>query len=225
MKTTIIIPAFNEAKVLSKVIKELKGAGYENIVVVDDCSSDNTKKIAQSLGATVLRHVINRGQGASLKTGTKYAIKDNADIIVHFDADGQMQVSDIKKMIAPIINKEADITLGSRFLGSAENINFGKKAVLKIARVVVLVLYGLWLTDSQNGFRAMNRRAASEIEITSDRMEHAGEILGEIKKKKLKYKEIPVRIIYTDYSISKGQSWKKSFSLGIKMILRNMMKR
>lgn len=225
MKTYIIIPGYNEGSVIGKVIKELFKSGYDNVIVVDDCSKDDTARIARNAGAIVLTHVINRGQGAALKTGTEYALSKGTDIIVHFDADGQMQVSDIKQMITPVINNEVDITLGSRFLGSAENIDVGKKVVLKLARVVVFVLYGLWLTDSQNGFRAMNRYAAKSIDITSNRMEHAGEILGEIKKNRLKYKEVPITIKYTPYSISKGQSWKKSFSLGIRMIIRKILKR
>lgn len=225
MSLYIIIPAYNEGRKIGEVIKDLKKSGYDKIIVVDDASSDDTAKVSENAGAVVLKHIVNRGQGASLKTGNTYALQKGAKIIVHFDADGQMQVSDIKKMTAPIINKEVDVTLGSRFLGSAENIDFGKKVMLKLARFVVYILYGIWLTDSQNGFRAMNRKAAEKIEISSDKMEHAGEILGEIKKKRLKYKEIPVRIVYTDYSKSKGQSWKKSFSLGTRMIIRKIIKR
>ncbi len=224
-KLFLVIPAFNEEKSIAKVVHDLQNHGFSNIVVIDDCSLDATAKEAMQAGATVLRHIINLGQGAALKTGNTYALEKGADIIVHFDADGQMQVSDIKKMIEPITEENVDITIGSRFLGKAENIDFGKKIMLKLARFVILVLYGLWLTDSQNGFRAMNKYAAGKIDITSNRMEHAGEILGEIKKKKLKVKEVPVRIIYTKYSMAKGQSWTKSFSLGTRMILRKIIKR
>lgn len=225
MKTTIIIPGYNEGEVIGKVIKNLIKEGYNDVVVIDDGSKDNTGDIARNAGATVLTHIINRGQGAALQTGNAFAMKEKSDIIVHFDADGQMQVSDIEKMIKPIIDGKAEITLGSRFLGEAKNIDPGKKIVLKLARYVVYILYGLWLTDSQCGFRAMNRTALKKIEINSDRMEHAGEILGEIKKKKLKYKEVPVTINYTTYSVAKGQSWKQSFSLGTRMILRKLLKR
>jgi glycosyltransferase involved in cell wall biosynthesis len=225
MKTYIIIPGYNEGEVIKDVIKDLFSKGYNNIVVVDDGSKDKTGEYAYEAGATVLTHIINRGQGAALKTGNDYALENDADIIVHFDADGQMQSKDIKAMIQPIINKKADITMGSRFLGKAENIDTGKKIALKLARVLVFLLYGLWLTDSQNGFRAVNRKAAQKIEITSNRMEHAGEILGEIRRRKLRYKEIPVHIKYTNYSMAKGQSWTRSFSLGTKMIIRKLLKK
>lgn len=224
-KIYVIIPAYNEGSAIGKVIGNLKKLGYSNIIVVDDCSKDDTSEVSEKAGAIVLRHIVNRGQGAALKTGNTYALQNGADIIVHFDADGQMQVSDIKNMILPIEKGDADITVGSRFLGNVENIDFMKKIMLKLARFVVLILYGLWLTDSQNGFRAMNRYATEKIEITSNRMEHAGEILGEIKKKKLKYKEVPVTIKYTNYSMSKGQSWKRSFSLGSKMVARKILKK
>lgn len=225
MKTVIVIAAYNEEKVIGSVIKDLRKEGYKNIVVVNDGSKDNTGDVAKKSGVIVLEHIINRGQGAALKTGTNYALRLGAEIIVHFDADGQMRAKDIKKIITPISNRKVDVTLGSRFLGKAENIDVAKKVVLKLARLVVFVLYGLWLTDSQIGFRALSKKAAEKIEITSDKMEHAGEILGEIKKKKLKYKEIPVTIKYTDYSKAKGQSWTKSFELGLRMIIRNILKR
>ena len=152
-------------------------------------------------------------------------MEQGAEIIVHFDADGQMQAKDIKKMVLPISKREADITLGSRFMGTAENIDTGKKIMLKLARFVVFGLYGLWLSDPQNGFRAMSRKAAQAIDITSDKMEHAGEILHEIKKKKLKHMEIPVHIRYTEYSKAKGQRWTKSFSLGTRMVIRKLLKK
>ncbi|PLW79470.1 glycosyltransferase family 2 protein [Candidatus Woesearchaeota archaeon] len=225
MKIFVIIPGYNEGSAIGKVIKDLIKAGYTNVIVVDDGSKDDTGKVAYDSGATVLTHIINRGQGAALKTGNLYALENDAEIIVHFDADGQMQVSDIKAMCKPIVDNKVDMTIGSRFLGKAENIDSGKKIMLKLARFVVYILYGLWLTDSQNGFRVMNRKAAKKIEINSDRMEHAGEILGEIKKKKIRFKEVPVTIKYTDYSMGKGQHWTRSFSLGVRMLLRWILKR
>lgn len=224
MKIFIIIPAYNEGKIIGSVIKNLFDNGYRNVIVVDDGSKDDTIEISKNAGAVVLEHIINRGQGAALKSGNLYALENGGDVIVHFDADGQMQVSDISKMIKPITDGKYDITMGSRFLGKAENIDLMKKIMLKLARILVYLLYGLWLTDSQNGFRAMNRKACSRIKIKSNRMEHAGEILGEIKKKRLRYKEIPVTIKYTNYSMNKGQHWTKSFKLGLKMIIRKLLK-
>lgn len=220
----IVIPARNEAQKIGEVLLEIQKEGFKNIVVVDDGSTDKTAEVASKNGAMVLRHVINRGQGAALKTGNVFSLQQNAEIIVHFDADGQMQVGDIALMLKPILAKEVDVTLGSRFLGQVENIDLGKKIVLKFARILVFLLYKIWLTDPQNGFRALTRQACEKINIKSNRMEHAGEILGEIKKKALRYKEIPVTIKYTDYSRIKGQHWTASFSLGLKMIFQKLLK-
>lgn len=219
MKEIIVIAAYNEESKISKVLDSLLKK-YKNIVVVDDGSEDNTYEIAKRKKVFVLQHYINRGQGAALKTGIDFAIKEKADIIVTFDADGQFLVKDIEKVIKPIKNKEVDVVLGSRFLGNAINIPFLKKIVLKLGVVVVYFLYGVKITDSQCGFRALSRNAAQKINITSDRMEHASEFFWEISKNNLKYKEVPITVIYDNYSLTKGQSWTKSIGLGIKMLLK-----
>jgi polyprenyl-phospho-N-acetylgalactosaminyl synthase len=219
MKTFIVIAAYNEEKKLGHVLKDLKKT-YRNIVVVDDGSKDKTFDVAEKEKVTVLRHVINRGQGAALKTGIDFAISQKAEIIVTFDADGQFLVGEIPKVLEPIERKEVDVTLGSRFIGRTINMPFLKKMVLKLGVLVVYVLYGIKVTDSQCGFRAMSRKAAEKIRITSSGMEHAGEIFWEIVRNDLRYKEVPVTVIYDEYSLRKGQPWTRSIKLGIKMVLR-----
>lgn len=220
MYTFIVIAAYNEEKKIGSVLTELKNKGFKNIVVVDDGSSDKTSKISEKHNVYVLKHIINRGQGAALKTGIDFALTKNASIIVTYDADGQFIVDEIKKVIGPIKKKEVDIVLGSRFLGNAVNIPILKKFVLKLGIAVVYFLYGISITDSQCGFRAMSNNAAKKIRLTSDRMEHAGEFFWEIEKNKLKYKEVPITVIYDTYSIKKGQGWLRSIELGIKMLLK-----
>jgi len=223
-KICIVIPAYNEGKRIASVLEELKKEGYRKIVVVDDGSSDNTFDIAKKSNVSVLKHTLNRGQGAALKTGIDYSLKGDAEIIVTFDADGQFLVKEIPLVISPIEKKEADIVLGSRFLGEAINIPFLKKIVLKLGIIVVFFLYGIKITDSQSGFRAMTRAAAGKIKLTADRMEHAGEIFSEIMRNKLKYKEVPITVIYDKYTLGKGQEWDKSLSLGIKMLFRRFVR-
>ncbi len=225
MKPFIIIPAYNEEKTLGIVIDGLRKYNYENIVVVNDCSTDNTEKIALQKGAIVLNHIINRGQGATLATGTEYALRQGADIIVHFDADGQMQAEDIVALTEPLIKKEADITLGSRFLTKKSNIPTSIRIVLLLGRIFLRTLYGVKLTDPQSGFRALSRKAAQRIEIKQDRAEHASEILIEMFKKKLVCKEVPVTIKYTDYSQQRTQHGKFHFWSGIKIATRVILKR
>jgi len=224
LKIFVVIAAYNEEKRIKKVIKELKKKKYNNIIVVDDGSSDKTFNIAKKEQVHTLKHIINRGQGAALKTGIDYALMQKADIIVTFDADGQFLVKEIKDVLKPIIKKQADISLGSRFLGNTVNIPFLKKIVLKLGIFVVFFLYGVKITDSQSGFRAMSKKAASKINITANRMEHAGEFFQEISRNKLKYKEVPITVIYDRYSLKKGQDWDHSIGLGIKMVFKRLVR-
>lgn len=225
MKTYIVVAAYNEQKAIIGVVKDLKSHSYKNIIVVDDCSADKTLEVIKKLKVDVLHHQINRGQGAALRTGTTYALQKGANIIVHFDADGQMQAFDIKNMIKPIINHEADIVLGSRFLEKGENIPIIRKLVLKAGILVNILMGAVKTTDSQCGFRAMSRRAAEKIEITQDRMAHASEILEEVKRKKLKFKEVPVTIKYTKYSLYKGQSTSNAVKIFLRLLFNKLIGR
>lgn len=219
MEVFIVIAAYNEEKKIGSVLRELKKS-YKNIIVVDDGSKDNTYDVSLKEKVTVLRHVINRGQGAALKTGIDYALRKDADIIVTFDADGQFLASEISKIIRPVEKREADVSLGSRFLGKTINMPFLKKVVLKLGVFVVFLLYGIRVTDSQCGFRALSKNAAKKIRITSNGMEHAGEIFWEIIRNDISYKEVPITVIYDEYSLKKGQPWTRSLKLGIKMLIR-----
>ena len=220
----IVIAAYNEEKSIRNVIQELKKANYNNIVVVDDGSRDSTFKILEEENVNALRHPINRGQGAALKTGIDYAREQGADIIVTFDADGQHRVEDLPAMLKPVQDGSVDVSLGSRFLKNESNVPLFRKVFLKGGALSIWALYGIRLTDSHNGFRAMNMRAAESIEMVADKMEHASEILEQIKKKELRYVEVPVIIKYTDYSLKHGQSTLNGFRILSKMIFRKLVK-
>ncbi|MFH1565498.1 MAG: glycosyltransferase family 2 protein [bacterium] len=209
MNIFIIIPAYNEEKTIANAVDGVKKFG--RVVVVDDGSKDLTKNLAKNAGAEVLSHIINRGQGAAIRTGIEYALINDADIVVHFDADGQHGANDIEKIITPILLNQSDIVLGSRFLkdntpDSKTKIPLIRFLILKAAIVFTRIISGIKITDTHNGFRALSKNAAQKIKITQDGMAHASEILDEIVKNNLKYKEIPVEIKYTDYSKNKGQS-------------------
>lgn len=210
MSVFIVIPAYNEQKRIEQVIKDLLTFGYENIVVINDGSTDQTEQIIKKYPVHFLEHAINLGQGAALSTGTQYALEQGAEIIIHFDSDGQHQAQEIKKFVAKI--KEGhDAVLGSRFLHEKQHIPWSKKYfILKPAIWVNFLLTGLKLSDAHNGFRALNRQAAQKIRITQNRMAHNTEIPAEINFHNLKYTEIPVEIKYFEY----GQNWKS----GIKII-------
>lgn len=219
----ILIPAYNEEKMIASVIGKLRSGGYSNILVVDDGSRDNTAKNAQKAGAEVLRHLINRGQGGALQTGLKYLAEEyNPDIIVTFDADGQHQVEDLSALIKPIQEGRADIVLGSRFLRSCD-IPVIRRIILKLGILFTNIVSHVHLTDTHNGLRAIGKKAYDSITITHRGMEHASDIIDEIQRKNLRYCECPVTIVYTEYSKMKGQSSLGFIKIGIKIILRKFM--
>jgi glycosyltransferase involved in cell wall biosynthesis len=178
------------------------------VVVVDDCSDDTTASVALGAGAYVLRHVMNRGQGAALQTGVDFALNNlQADIVVHFDADGQMRGDEIPAMTAPILAGKADVVLGSRFLGAAvENMPLTRKITNRLGLYFTMLVSGIALTDTHNGFRAFSARAARELRITLDRMAHASEILDLIAMKKVRYVEVPVHIRYSQETLEKSRA-------------------
>ncbi|MBW2970729.1 glycosyltransferase family 2 protein [Candidatus Woesearchaeota archaeon] len=220
----IVIAAYNEEAMLDQVIKALKKHGHRNIVVVDDGSKDNTYNVAKANNVYVLRHVLNRGQGAALQTGIDFALLKGAEIIVTFDADGQHQPKDISDLLKPIQDGKADVTLGSRFLKETSQIPKSRRVYLKIGAFILLIMYGIRLTDSHNGLRAFSRDAAEKIQIRSDGMDHASEIPELIKKKRLRFKEVPVDIRYTEYSLKHGQPNSNAFKIFYHMLLRKLLR-
>jgi glycosyltransferase involved in cell wall biosynthesis len=203
----IVIPAYNEDGSINSVLKSLRPGGY-SVIVVDDGSDTPLSDFLTDQSAYVCRHPINLGQGASLQTGVEFALQRGAQYIVMFDADGQHQASEIPRMLEPLENGECEITLGSRFIekGKVENIPLRKYLTLKLAVIFTRLTTGLSLTDTHNGFRAMTAEAAKKIHITQNRMSHASQILQIIAARKMRYKEVPVTIRYTEYSMRKGQS-------------------
>lgn len=220
----IIVPAYNEEASIADVINDLKEHGYYNIIIIDDGSTDSTGKIARENNTIVLSHPINLGQGSAIQTGLEYAISLGADIIITFDSDGQHMASDIKDLIKPIIDGKADISLGSRFLNKDSNTPWVKKVMLKGGTVLLFLMYGIMLTDTHNGLRALTAEAASKMRLESRGMEHASEIIEKIKLEKIKYIEVPVKIRYTDYSIKKGQRMSNSLHILLKMLARWFIK-
>ena len=203
MPVWVVIAAYNEAKVIARVVGEVARRDY-HVVVVDDGSSDETAERAAAANA-VVRHPINLGQGAALQTGIDYALQQAAEFVVTFDADGQHRAADIERLVAALREARADFALGSRFLGHTVALPAARRLLLRAATVFTQLTTGLRLTDTHNGLRAMTRRGASRIRLRQNRMAHASEILAQIAASGLPYVEVPVRIEYTAYSLAKGQ--------------------
>jgi len=214
----VVIAAFNEGPAVGDAVRSVRER-YEHVIVVDDGSSDDTADRAREAGALVVTHLINRGQGAALKTGLDHGIRRGADVLVTFDADGQHHCDDIGALVEPVIRGECEVALGSRFLRADNKIPFVRRCILKTGILVTWILSGIRLTDTHNGLRAFSRSAAQRISIVQDRMAHASEIIDEISTRKLRYKEVPVRISYTEYSMKKGQSSSGAFRVLLDFIL------
>lgn len=201
----LIIAAFNEEFTITGVITDAI-ATFPNIVVVDDGSKDRTTELAAKAGAHVVRHPINLGQGAALQTGIDFALRKGAEIFITFDADGQHRIEDAVKMAEAIERGEADIICGSRFLGiDPVGMPIRRKIIIKMAAIFTKLTTGMPVTDAHNGLRAFSRHTAKTIRITQNRMAHASEFVSQIKTWQLRYKEMPVQIKYTSYSMKKGQ--------------------
>ncbi len=204
MNIFVIIPAYNESKRIGQVLESLSSLPYK-VVVIDDASTDNTVEVVQRYSVKLLEHRVNRDQGAALETGNQYALKHNADIVVHFDADGQFLVSEIKDLIEPIINDNYEVVLGSRFLNKKSKIPWFKKYIIfPLARLVNRLLLGIKFTDPQNGFRALTRRAAEQITIEQDGKAHCSEISAKVINAKFKVKEVPTTVIYHEFGQGLG---------------------
>ena len=194
---TAVIPAYNEEKTIAKVVEET--CRYVNqVVVVDDGSTDGTPEVARSAGAMILRHSHNAGYGASLATGFKYVKNNGAGILVVLDADGQHDPGQIPQLIAPIIEGKADVVIGSRFMDDEQ-----KSQMPAYRRFGIGVVNKAWrfassdsMTDTQCGFRAYSRRAIDGIDIKESGMSASLEVLDQASDHNLKVVEVPVSVRY-----------------------------
>ena len=157
-ETAVVIAAFNEEKVIKDVLENLKKVRPNDaIVVVDDCSTDNTFNIVKSVNNVfLLKHIINLGQGAALQTGIEFSKNLGVTYVVTFDADGQHDANDIDLFLNVMKEENLDIALGSRFLDIKNKIPTMKKFVLKLSTVFTRIVSGIQLTDTHNGFRVIN---------------------------------------------------------------------
>lgn len=220
-----VIPAFNEGRVIADVIRDLRAKGPAGkIIVIDDSSVDDTGDAARSAGAIVLRHIINRGQGAALQTGFDAALKLGVDLVATFDADGQHDPRDVGRFIEQLDNAGADVALGSRFLETGSNVPTGRKLLLRAGVVFTRIVSRVSLTDTHNGLRVFRAPALARIRITEDRMAHASELIDLIGRLQLRYVEVPCTIRYTDYSVQKGQRWSAAPRIAADFLLGKLMR-
>ena len=195
MNITIGIPAFNEEKNIGKVIVTLKKI-TNDIIVCDDGSNDLTKEIAEGLGAKVISHTKNMGYGEAIKSIFNEAKKKEVDILVTFDADGQHRPEDIMSLTKPIIDQEAEVVIGSRFLKNETNMPKYRKIGVKVLTKVTNMSIKENLTDSQSGLRAYQKKVLQNISLTDSGMGISTEILIKSHQKEFRIVEVPIQILY-----------------------------
>ena len=222
----IIVPAFNEAQVIGDVVADLRSV-FANVVCVDDGSRDDTAGVALRSGAHVVRHPVNLGQGAAIQTGVEYARgRSGAEIFATFDADGQHRVKDVARMAQRLARGDADIVIGTRFAGDiTSNTPPLKRVILRAAAWLSPSSRRLGLTDAHNGLRVFNRTVAENLNLTMSGMSHAGEFIKLIDENRWRAVEEPVEILYTDYSMSKGQPLLNGVNIVFDGFLRGRMRR
>ncbi|MGF1471364.1 MAG: DUF2304 family protein [Rubrobacteraceae bacterium] len=193
----IIVPAYNEAGSILEVLERVPKSvlGYQvKTVIVEDGSEDGTEQVALEAGYPVAAHVVNRGQGDALRTGFDIAQRENADIVINLDADGQYKPEEIELLVAPIIQGSADFVLGSRFTGFYEESGSVRHVGVVFFSKLISFLTGVWITDCTNGFRAIRVSELHKLDLREDRF-NATEIILEGLRNKLRFKEVPVTML------------------------------
>ena len=215
----LVVPLYDEAAVVGDVVRGAL-ATFPHVVCVDDGSRDGSAAVARAAGARVLEHPVNLGQGAALQTGITYALSRGARYVVTFDADGQHRVEDAADMVELARREDLAIVFGSRFLDDRTDAGLLKRLVLKVAVWFTNQSTGLRLTDAHNGLRVVRADAAAGVHLRQDRMAHASEIVLQLGRTGLPWREHPVHVLYTDYSRGKGQSLWNSVNILVDLVFR-----
>jgi glycosyltransferase involved in cell wall biosynthesis len=223
----LVVPVYNEAQVIGDVVRHARQT-FPNIVCVDDGSRDGSAAQIRTSGAHLVRHPVNLGQGAALQTGIEYArSQPGAQYFVTFDADGQHQVEDVARMLKRLISEDVDLVVGTRFKDGADtsHIPWIKRLVLRTVVMLSPRTRRLGLTDAHNGLRVFNRTVADQMAISVNGMGHAGEIVEMADHLKWRVTEEPVKILYTEYSMAKGQSLINGVNIVFDNALRSSSRR
>ena len=222
-KEVFVIRVYNEGQVLKWVISEIINKGYENILIVNDWSTDNSKKILEDFGNKIIliNHLKNRWGWAALKTAFEYLKRYwDTEFIITFDSDWQHNLNDLWWFFKEFKkHNKLDIVLGSRFIKKTNsNVPFLRKVILFLWKIFTYFLSRIYLTDSHNWYRVFKSKILNKINIYMDWMEYASELIESINKNKLHYKEVPVNIKYTEYTLSKWQSNSNAINIALKFI-------
>lgn len=222
MKTVAVIPAYNEATRISAVVRGAKQY-VDSVIVVVDGSTDTTEAVAREEGAIVIRHAENCGAGAATMTGLEAARRLGYSIAVTLDADGQHATADIPRLIETLKKENADLVIANRF-GRKNTIPFIRRVANTIGNLVTFFATGIYLPDTQCGFKAFSPKALSEIELKMSGFEFCTEVIREASKNRWKIVSIPSKVVYSEYTLAKGQSFSSGLRTAAKILLRTFLR-
>ena len=214
----VMIPAYNEGPMIGEVVTHVRTCGYKNIIVVDDGSRDNTRKQALDAGARVISHPINRGAGAASQTGLHYARQQGFPYVIQLDADGQHHPEDMETLIAKMAEGRWDIVIGSPFIQMSEGIPQRRIAYNRVSNLLTNWFCRGSYSDSQSGFRMLNRRAIEKLNLGLDGFGYCSEMIVVGERIGLSIGEAAIKVSYTEYSMSKGQDLHMGITTAVNLI-------
>jgi glycosyltransferase involved in cell wall biosynthesis len=217
-----VIPAYNEASRIRAVVRDAKKF-VDTVIVVDDGSTDGTADAAKEEGAFVVRHAHNGGAGAATMTGIEAARRMGADVIVTLDADEQHDPNEIPSLLLPITQNRADIVFPNRF-GNKNTIPLIRRAFNAVGNIITWLATGLWVSDSQCGFKVFGPRAVQEIQLRMSGFEFCTEIVREASRHRWRIAQVPVKVMYSEYTLAKGQSFAGGVKTAFKILLRSFLR-
>lgn len=222
MKTVAVIPAYNEVSRIAAVIAQARPY-VDSVIVIDDGSTDSTAQAARIAGATVLQHVENCGPGAATMTGIEGARAMGAGILITLDADGQHGPEDIPVLLKPVQDGSADIVFANRF-GQRNRIPFIRRLFNGIGNFVTFAATGRWIRDSQCGFKVFGPEALRDIDLRMSGFEFCTEIVRESVQHHWRIAEVPIKVMYSEYTLAKGQSFAHGVKTALKILLRSFLR-
>jgi polyprenyl-phospho-N-acetylgalactosaminyl synthase len=228
MKIIAVIPAYNEGTRIGPVITAVK-KHVQEVIVVDDGSTDDTAARSKAAGALVVRHIDNSGAGAATMTGVEAARRMGADVIITLDADEQHDASDIPALLEPIRRDTVDVVFANRFGAAApgrpkNNIPFIRRVFNGLGNIVTLLATGTWVSDSQCGYKAFGPKAVAQLNLRMSGFEFCTEIVREAVHHKWRIAQVPVKVIYSEYTLAKGQSFANGMRTAFKILLRSFLR-
>jgi len=230
MKIFIIVPVYNEGRVFQEWLPGLLKVAEEisaEVVVVDDGSDPvrSSEIVVRSKNSNyqLLRHEVNCGVGAAIATGLEYARRNGAEMVLTIDGDGQHDPEDLRELVLVLAAGQTDVVNGSRFL-KKQWVPWSRRVANFLGNIVTYLLSGFWMTDSQSGMKGFSKKALDTIEIQTAGYEWCTDIFREANWYGLKLTEVPISVLYNQYTLNKGQNLAIGIDMVIRLALRSLWK-